>query len=244
MDSPPRTLSLQPIVRNTLQERVYLRIRQGLINSEFKPGQVLTIRDLARQLRTSVMPVREALQKLTVERLLELLPTRSVRVPVLSAEEFTEICEARILIEGHMARLAAQRADTRDITRIEQASRAFLCAKVPGEPTSIQQKNREFHFAVYEAAHQPTLMALIEPLWVRCGPCTVALFLDLGPEKIKHGAAHHHEQALAAIRSRRPAGAQKAIMADIRGTSERYRKYRREHAEFPSETGGARAVER
>ena len=104
------THSLQPIARDTLQERVYLRIRQALIHSEFKPGQVLTIRELAQKLGTSIMPVREALQKLTVERVLELLPTRSVRVPVLSAEEFAEICEARMLLEGHMARLAAERA--------------------------------------------------------------------------------------------------------------------------------------
>jgi DNA-binding GntR family transcriptional regulator len=43
---------------------------------------------------TSIMPVREALQKLTVERMLELLPTRSVRVPVLTGGDFAEICEA------------------------------------------------------------------------------------------------------------------------------------------------------
>ncbi len=223
---------LQPIARDTLQERVYTRIRQALILSEFKPGQVLTIRELAQNLGTSIMPVREALQKLTVERVLELLPTRSVRVPVLSAEEFAEICEARMLLEGHMARLAAERADASDLERIEQASRAFLSMKVPSPPTVIQQRNREFHFSIYEAAHQATLMELIEPLWVRCGPCTVALFVDLGSEKMKRGASTHHQEALEAIRARRPAAAEEAIVADIRATSERYQKYRREHAEF------------
>lgn len=226
------TNSLQPIARDTLQERVYRRIRQALINSEFKPGQVLTIRELAQKLGTSIMPVREALQKLTVERVLELLPTRSVRVPALSAEEFAEICEARMLLEGHMARLAAERADKQEIARIEHASRAFLSAQVPSAPPIIQQRNREFHFAVYEAAHQPTMLELIEPLWVRCGPSTVALFVDLGPEKIKRGATAHHQQALDAIRARRPDSAQQAIVADIRATSERYQRYRREHAEF------------
>ena len=76
------------------------------------------------------------------------------------------------------------------------------------------------------------MLELIEPLWVRCGPCTVALFVDLGVEKIKRGATTHHQQALEAIRARRPAAAEEAIIADIRATSERYQKYRREHAEF------------
>lgn len=238
------TNSLQPIARDTLQERVYLRIRQALILSEFKPGQVLTIRELAQRLGTSIMPVREALQKLTVERVLELLPTRSVRVPVLSAEEFAQICEARMLLEGHMARLAAERADEADLERIEQASREFLSAKVPSAPRVIQQRNREFHFAIYEAARQPTMLELIEPLWVRCGPCTVALFVDLGVEKIKRGATTHHQQALEAIRARRGSEAQEAIIADIRATSERYQKYRREHTEFFGEAPASGAAER
>ena len=219
-----------------------MRIRHGLIHSEFKPGQVLTIRDLARQLRTSVMPVREALQKLTVERVLELLPTRSVRVPVLSAEAFAEICEARMLLEGHMARLAAERATPRDLEKIGLASRAFLSAKVPSAPTLIQQRNREFHFAVYEAAHQPTLMELIEPLWVRCGPCTLALFVALGSAKVKRGATTHHDEALDAIRAGRPAEAQQAIVADIRATSERYQQYCREHPGFSDEDSRAAAA--
>jgi DNA-binding GntR family transcriptional regulator len=240
----PHIHSLQPVARDTLQERVYLRIRQALIHSEFKPGQVLTIRELAQKLGTSIMPVREALQKLTVERVLELLPTRSVRVPVLSAEEFAQICEARMLLEGHMARLAAERASADDLERIEQASRAFLSAKVPSAPTVIQQRNRDFHFAIYEAAHQPTMLELIEPLWVRCGPCTVALFVDLGVEKIKRGATTHHQEALEAIRARRPAAAQEAIVADIRATSERYQKYRREHADFFAASRAARTAAR
>ena len=243
MDLKAHTSSLQPIVRDTLQERVYLRIRQALIHSEFKPGQVLTIRELARRLGTSIMPVREALQKLTVERVLELLPTRSVRVPVLSAEEFADICEARMLLEGHMARLAAERADPADLERIEQASRAFPTAR-GGSPTVIQQRNREFHFAIYQAARQSTLMELIEPLWVRCGPCTVALFVDLGAEKVKRGAVDQHREILEAIRARRPAEAEKAVVADIRATSERYQKYRREHADFFEQTQRGRAVER
>lgn len=244
MESQAQLGALQPIARDTLQERVYLRIRQALIHSEFKPGQVLTIRELAQKLGTSIMPVREALQKLTVERVLELLPTRSVRVPVLSAEEFADICEARMLLEGRMARLAAERADTQDLERIEEAGRAFSAARARSSPTLINQKNREFHFSIYQAARQPTLMELIEPLWVRCGPCTVALFVDLGAEKVKRGAVDQHRAILEAIRARRPAEAESAVVADIRATSERYQKYRREHAEFFGRARSAKAAAR
>ncbi|HWG70385.1 MAG TPA: GntR family transcriptional regulator [Steroidobacteraceae bacterium] len=218
---------LQPISRNTLQEKVHLRIRQGLIDAEFTPGQILTIRDLAAHLGTSVMPVREALHKLTVERVLELMPTRSVRVPILSADAFKEICEARMILEGNVARLAAERATAEDIARIEAAGRAFITAKNDSNPSLLNQRNREFHFAIYNAAHHATLMELIEPLWVRCGPCTLALFEELGHEQIRNAASTHHQSALEAIRGREPARAYEAIVADIRATSERYQSHAR-----------------
>jgi DNA-binding GntR family transcriptional regulator len=227
--SPPRK-PLAPIRHDTLQQRVYQRIRENLADGQFKPGEILTIRDLAGQLGTSVMPVREALHKLIVEQVLDLTANRSVRVPTLSAEKFAEICDARMIIEGNLARLAAQRANETDLALIEQANKDFGSAKVARDPTLVLQKNREFHFAIYSAAHQPTLMAMIEPLWVRCGPCTLTLFEEIGPEQVKKAAANPHRATLDAIRARRPAEAQQAIVADIRATSDRYQKHINEAA--------------
>jgi DNA-binding GntR family transcriptional regulator len=224
MEPSPRK-PLEPIRHNTLQQQVYRRIRESLADGQFKPGEILTIRDLAAQLGTSVMPVREALHKLTVEQILDLTPNRSVRVPTVTPEKFAEICDARMIIEGNLARLAAQRADEADLARIEAANREFASARVARDPMLLLQKNREFHFAIYEAAHQPTLMNMIEPLWVRCGPCTLTLFAELGPEQVRKSATNPHKTAFEAIRGRRAAEAQQAIVADIRATSERYQKH-------------------
>lgn len=222
--SAPTNL-LQRISRDTLQEQVYRRIRQGLIDGQFKPGQVLTIRDLATQLGTSVMPVREALHKLIVEHVLDITRARSVRVPVLSAETFAEICDARMILEGNMARLAAERATTEDLTRIEAAGREFLAARTVSDPALLLRRNREFHFAIYESARQSTLMGLVEPLWVRCGPCTLVLFEEMKFEEVRRGASGPHRKAIEALRAHRPAAAQEAIVGDIRATSERYQKH-------------------
>jgi DNA-binding GntR family transcriptional regulator len=219
---PPDTKipPLKPILHNTMQEQVYRRIRQSLIDGQFTPGQVLTIRDLAGQLGTSVMPVREALHKLTVEQVLDITPTRSVRVPVLTVEKFTEICEVRILLESHITRLAAERADESDIERVEAANREFSSSR---DPTLLLRRNREFHFAIYGAAHHATLMGLIEPLWVRCGPCMLALFEDLGVEEIKRGASSPHRAVLQALKAHRETEAAQAIAIDIRATIDRFR---------------------
>jgi DNA-binding GntR family transcriptional regulator len=213
---------LRPIEYNTLQEHVHRRMRDGLIDGQFPPGQVLTIRYLAKQLGTSVMPVREALHKLTVERVLDLMPTRSVRVPVLSAEEFAEICDARVALEGAIVELAAERANADDIARIESVDREFQDARVARDQL---RKNREFHFAIYAAAHHTTLMGLIEPLWVRCGPCTLALFEETSLDGLERGASPRHHEALEAIRLRQPARARAAIVADILATRNNYQRH-------------------
>lgn len=132
-----------------------------------------------------------------------------------------------MLLEAYMARLAAERASAQDLERIEQASHAFLSAKLPSAPTVMQQRNREFHFAIYESAHQSTMLELIEPLWVRCGPCKVALFVDVGAEKIKRRATATHHQALEAIRARRAGAAEEAIVC-------RYPRHQRAVSEIPA----------
>jgi DNA-binding GntR family transcriptional regulator len=219
----PKTLS--PVARNTLQEQVYTQIRESLIDGRFRPGQTLTIRDLAQQLGTSVMPVREALHKLTVEQVLDMTVARSVKVPALSADKFQEICDARILLEGHLAVLASQRADTDDLARIEEANGEFVAAKISRDPTLMLRRNREFHFAIYSAAHHPTLFDLVEPLWVRCGPSMLALFEELGSDHIKRAASKTHQTTLEGVRSRNSSQAERGIVEDIRATSATYRKH-------------------
>ena len=78
------SLGLARIARETVQERVYCALRDQLMRGGFEPGQKLKIAELAAAFGTSAMPVRDALNRLTVERALETLPSRTVRVPALS----------------------------------------------------------------------------------------------------------------------------------------------------------------
>jgi DNA-binding GntR family transcriptional regulator len=225
MNQSVQGLALEKISHERLHERVHRHIRQSLMEGKFRPGQILTIREVAAQLGTSVMPVRDALQKLMVEQVLELTAGRSVRVPVISGEKFTEICETRMILEGSITRIATQRATKEDIAAMEVAERAFLTAREANDPTMLLHRNREFHFAVYSAARHTTLMQLIEPLWVRCGPCTLALFEQLTAGEVRRNASSRHRSVIAALRAGKPAQAEQAIVADIRATCERYQEH-------------------
>jgi DNA-binding GntR family transcriptional regulator len=109
------------------------------------------------------------------------------------------------------------------LARLERAHEEFSAAKVPRDPSIPLRRNREFHFAVYAAAHHATMFDLVEPLWVRCGPSMLALFEELGTDQIKRTAAKTHQGIFQAIRDRRPSDAQRGIVDDIKASSERYR---------------------
>ena len=105
--------ALSPVGRETLHDRVYAELRRSLIHGMFDAGEMLRIQDLAETLQTSTMPVREALGRLVSEQALEALPSRSVRVPLITRERLDDLARARCLIEGQIAALALAQPDAR-----------------------------------------------------------------------------------------------------------------------------------
>lgn len=217
---------LQKIAHETLQEKVYRHIRQGLIDGQFAPGSVLTIRGLADQLGTSVMPVREALQKLVAEQALHLQPNRSVCVPVLSLEKFIDICDTRLIVEGAAAGTAATSAEKGDVARMMAIAEEAEAAFVAEDASLALRKNREFHFSVYAAARHETLLQIIEMLWVRIGPYMLAhLKAQIARSESSEKPKGTHRRIVQAIRTKHAAQAQAAMSADIQNLVDWYRRH-------------------
>jgi DNA-binding GntR family transcriptional regulator len=89
-------LRISKLERETLHDRAYLEVKKAIMSGAIRPGATITIRAMAAALGTSPMPVREALSRRVAERALVMLPTRSVTVPLMTAEQFDA---ARIIRE-------------------------------------------------------------------------------------------------------------------------------------------------
>ncbi|WP_298965577.1 GntR family transcriptional regulator [uncultured Methylobacterium sp.] len=203
--------------RVTLGERVYAELRGLLMAGELAPGQRLSLRQVADQLGTSMMPVREAVSRLVADEALEVLPNRAVSVPLIDAGRFRELTRVRVLIEGFAAREAAARRDDDDLAAVEGHDAAFRHETLAEDPDLDRavRANKDLHFAVYEAARMPSLMAIIEGLWLRIGP---VLNLDMrvsGRRIAAGGAERHHARLVEALRARDGDAAQAALVADI-----------------------------
>ena len=213
---PPESLpELQPVSRETVQDRIYAELGEALISGRLQGGQTLQIRDLAARFRTSVMPVREALRRLVAEGALESSPQRPVRVPPMTRERLEDIFQARLLVEGRAAELAAVNADASLLGRLEDADAAFARAVSAGDVDAELQANRRFHFTLYEASRSPTLLAIIRSLWLQSGPYLRVAVERHRPEDGGPRALYHHDVLDALRRGDAPA-TRGALQADLR----------------------------
>lgn len=99
----------------TVEDAVYESIREGILSSEYQPGEHLHLESIAEQLGVSTMPLRGAIRRLSAEGLAEMLPRRGARVSELSVAEFDEIEDMRLALETTIVRVAAIRIDDADI---------------------------------------------------------------------------------------------------------------------------------
>ncbi|WP_082653565.1 GntR family transcriptional regulator [Aureimonas sp. AU22] len=197
----------------TLNDLAYDRIRDGLMAGGFHPGQVLVIRSLAESYGISTTPVREALQRLVAERLLALLPNRSIAVPALEAGKYAELARIRCELEGLAAELAAPRIRKAVLRKLSRLADDMDESLVSHDHDSYRRQNQAFHFAVYAEAASPRLMEMITDLWSQTGPYMKELF---GAPDYEPKANEAHRALVAALERGDGAGARAGIVADLR----------------------------
>src|SRR5262249_38237701 len=166
-DKGDTLFQVSKLERETLHDRAYLELKKAIMSGAIRPGATITIRAMATALGTSPMPVREALRRLVAERALEMLPTRSVTLPLMTAERFDEIAKLRITLDGLGSEAGALHLCREGLRRLQQGHAEMNKVKSVNEYLA---KNQEFHFTLYQAANMPVALQMIESLWLQAGP--------------------------------------------------------------------------
>jgi DNA-binding GntR family transcriptional regulator len=150
----------------TLSDQAYKALREDITTGALEPGQRLTERGLAEHLGVSPTPVREALQRLEHERLIERDAVRAIRVADPSVARLRELSLIEAALRGVAARLAAERATAAEVAAIVAAcDRAeALADNDDWDETRVRELlevTRGFHRLIDEAAHTQTLIDMI-----------------------------------------------------------------------------------
>ncbi len=178
----------RPPADTSLRSQVYESLRDALTAGRFVPGQKLSFRFIAGTLGVSMTPVREAVRRLVAEGAFEMHPNRSVRVPPMTRARILELRDMRLALEGLATEKAAVLTTREHAANLRRIAAELVAVRARGDTAADRQKIREFHFTLYATAAQPTLLRVIEGLWLQTGPYMNLLYPDFiasprGPER-------------------------------------------------------------
>ena len=214
-------ISVQKIEHETMSQRVHKDLKELIMGGRVEPGQKLTLKSLADALGTSQMPVREALRQLAAEGALEFLPNKSVRVPLMTKAKFQELLSIRQALEGLAVEEAARVITPAELLELDRYHDIYSkeTAKRKPDVNIAIEANMRLHFATYKAAKLPSLLNIIEGLWLQIGP-VLNLDLRANSKRLTAGPAKsHHAEMIKALKMKNPVKARKALSNDLNETA-------------------------
>lgn len=200
------------ITQPPMSERIYQSLKWSLTIGEYFPGSSLSIRSLASKMGTSNMPVREALTRLSSERLLDSSVKRSYKVPQLDAKRVADQFFLRARLEGVATKLAVPNLTTTQIEALEALAKMMDDDIQNASNENYIVRNYNFHFSIYAASQNEELFWTIEKLWAQTGPYLAQVVRS---QPMPDEWSNFHRQIAEAIRSRNAEQAALLIEKDI-----------------------------
>jgi len=195
----------------SLHKHVYETLRYRFATGAVTPDSTFSTRSLAAELEVSQMPVREALSRLAAEGAIEIRSKRRLAIPPMTRERFEDLLSCRLLLEPAAAAQAVGHVDAARMRQLRKIDAHMDAAMAGGDVATYMASNYAFHFALYEASGRPTMIRLIETLWLQFGPFMRVVYGRLGTA----GLVDQHTLALDAIATGDAEGLSQAIRADI-----------------------------
>jgi DNA-binding GntR family transcriptional regulator len=192
------------------EELVYDHLRTEILRGKFPPDAVINQEEVARTLKVSRIPVRDALRRLHSVGLVNILPNKRTIVPSFTPHEIFEIFEMRAVLEGLAARYAVPKLSDSDFHDLAGM------AKVMGSVDNLDvylERHEAFHDLIADRAGMPRLRRDVAQLREIVGP-----YIRI------NGTAHQsaeldqdrHDSLLAVIKTRNAAAVEKALASHVR----------------------------
>jgi DNA-binding GntR family transcriptional regulator len=153
----PRADDVRTPTFRTKQELVYHTLREEILACTLQPEQRLVIEDIARRLHVSTIPVREALQLLQSEGLVETTPHVGAMVAPLSRESIVDVFSVLEGLQMVAGRLAAVRGDDGALARLADYVKAMDEAVNRNQFDAWADLNTRFHVAISDVPGLPLL---------------------------------------------------------------------------------------
>lgn len=204
-----RKIKKRSIKKTSLVDQVVDLIHASIFDGKLPPGALISLDDLSKQWGISRTPLREAIRKVEREKLVEALHGRGFAVRVIYQNEVEEIFAVRMLLEPFADALACKYITDKEIEKVERAQQKIKDIALryahsdaitnPAYSTAFHKANKRFHFTIYNATRNETLVEVINLLW---GRSVLILACTLYSTKRLREVVKEHEKILKALKNR------------------------------------------
>lgn len=180
------------------------RLREWIIAGWFRRGQMLTVREVARDIRAPQRLVREAFTRLHDDGFLMRMARGTAVAPLRL--EAQQLLKHRLPLEVQLTRLATRQLTTFGLRLLDRIEGEMVEAQRRYDLPNAQRHNYRFHVALYRFAHRPDLLAEVQALWAGF-PFDLMTTM---PSRLP-AVADEHETILAALHAGDPQCAARAM---------------------------------
>ncbi|MDQ2815067.1 MAG: GntR family transcriptional regulator [Actinomycetota bacterium] len=192
---------------------VTAEIRRAILTGALPAGEQFSIRELARQLGVSHIPIREALRLLESQGLIVLSQARSASVAALSVADLTAIYRLRRRIEPD---LAVRSVPLQTAAHLDEAKTALERSRM-AEPDLAWRAHYEFHESLVAPAATPWDLRIMHTLWTAAERYTLLVFdPTVIDESERQRRYDRHAELLRVAAQRDAAAMQEAVLAHLR----------------------------
>ncbi|MDF7777157.1 GntR family transcriptional regulator [Sphingomonas sp. AOB5] len=196
--------------------RIYDLVIDRLVNARYQFGDRLLVKELAAETGASRQPIMAALNRLSADGFVRIIPQVGCQVIHPGREEIADFFLMFQRMEGLLAELAAVRRTDAQFASLLRIQQQLIAIGQTGDATAHAALNREFHHLIHEMARSPLLD---EKQRSNFNMCDFFITHSAGFGAFMSDAVQEHEQIIDAIAKQQPERARLVAEAHIAGVA-------------------------
>ncbi len=192
-------------------------LKEAIVTGRLAPGERLAEEQLASSLNVGRVPLREALRRLEAEGYLTFLSNNEIVVSKPTIEDVQDYYSIASVLEGLATRLAVQRAQPEELSRLRELHQLLREAYKEKDPERYFEANSSFHRFIAEIARNERLHRLIDQMRHEIQK-TRTLSLHL-PQRLDY-SMQEHDQILDAFLKRNAELAEATVVKHLQNQME------------------------
>ena len=194
-----------------IRHRVFDSLRKDILSCVLQPGEEIRENELAAHYGVSKSPIRDALQRLEFEGLVEIIPRRGHKVTPISISDAEDMLNMREILEGGAMRNIVANASDKTLASLNRFRNADV-----NNPVEFAQYNRHFHLHLCEISGNKRLADSMRRLMESYDRlCVVSLTSARDEVGGMEEALKYHNMIIDALQARNATGAARASAKHI-----------------------------